>query len=306
MNRVNLLTVILKDHSSYIEERLEKEITAFEKEGIVIEKREEIQGKNIIVTYQLLESSLTTYSKEDFKNIFKHYMANAFSDIIVYDMESKLIHKILTDHYYYFTPQEKQSILKHVDGVLDSEEIRYHDGITYKISRKAKILHQIMDFLKENQTIHMDGFVRFRLKTYLYELEEGIDKAVEEFLMEKEYDEFIRLLRYFVDIQEAKIDTANVLISEDGKYVLYDHVNRMINSEYLDDLATEMADKDISYDDLLISSLITLAPKKIVIHFAGKVKNKEIIETIKNVFSNRVYICNGCQLCTLVQRAKKE
>lgn len=303
---MNLLTVILKDSSNYIEERLDKEIKAFAKEGIIIEKHEEAWEKNIAITYRLLESTLTSYSKEDFAKIFKHYMANAFSDIIVYDMESKLIHKILTDHYYYFTPKEKQSIRKHVDGILDSEEIRYHNGITYKISRKAKILHQIMEFLKENQSIHIEGFVRFRLKNYLYELEEGVDKAVEEFLMEKEYDEFIRLLRYFVDIQEAKIDTANVLISEDGKYVLYDHVNRMINSEHLEDLATEMADKDISYDDLLISSLITLAPKKIVIHFAGKVKNKEIIETIKNVFSNRVYICNGCQLCTLVQRAKKE
>ena len=303
---MNLLTVILRDHSSYIEERLEKEIKSFAKEGIIIEKREDAWEKNITITYHLLESTLTTYSKEDFENIFKHYMSNAFSDIIVYDMESKLIQKILADHYYYFTPQEKQSILKHVDGILDSEEIRYHEGITYKISRKAKILHQIMDFLKENQTIHIDGFVKFRLKNYFYELEEGIDKAVEEFMMEKEYDEFIRLLRYFVDIQEAKIDTANVLISEDGKYVLYDHVNRMINSEYLEDLATEMADKDISYDDLLISSLITLAPKKIVMHFAGKVKNKEIIETIKNVFSSRVCICSGCQLCTIVQHAKKE
>ncbi|MEW9125228.1 MAG: putative sporulation protein YtxC [Thermotaleaceae bacterium] len=303
---MNLLTVILKDNSSYIEERLEKEIGGFEKEGILIRKNIEQQDKGRIINYDLVESTLSAYSKDDFENIFKHYMANAFSDIIVHDLESKLIKKMLSDHYYYFTNQEKESILEHVDSVLDSEEIRYHEGITYKISRKAKILHHLIDYLKEHEQLHLDGFIRFRLKAYLHELEEGIDKAVEEFLMEKEYDEFIRLLRYFVDIQEAKVDMVNVLIDEKGKYVLYDSLNRMINSEYLEDIATEMADKDISYDDLLISSLITLAPNKIHIHFTGEIKNKEIIETIKNVFSNRVYICNGCSLCSVIKSAKKE
>ena len=182
----------------------------------------------------------------------------------------------------------------------------FRSGVTYKISRKAIILQKVIDFLQENQIINLEGFVRFRLKNYMQELEDHIDKAVEDFIMEKEYNEFIKLLRYFVDIQEAKIDIVNVIMSDGGKYHIYDKMNSMINNDYLEDIATEMADKDISYDDLLISSLITLAPKQIIIHYEGKLKSREILQTIKSIFSERMFFCNGCKLCTSTQNVKQE
>lgn len=46
------------------------------------------------------------------------------------------------------------------------------------------------------------------------DLEAVIDKVVERYMVEKEYDEFINLLKYFVDIQENKIDEVNVIIKK--------------------------------------------------------------------------------------------
>ncbi|MDF2548463.1 MAG: hypothetical protein K0R93_3361 [Anaerosolibacter sp.] len=301
-----LLSVLFSETSQYIYDRIDKEVHYFEKEGIVIEKYTEKQGKNECISFEVQTSSLKNYTKKDFGNIFKHYLANAFSDIIIQFEETKLARKILQEQYYYFSPVERESILGHLENVLKNEEYKYHEGVTYRISRKAKILQQIMDYLKENDFIHLDGFIRFRLKNYILELEDSVDKAVEDFLMEKEYNEFIRLLRYFVDIQEAKIDTVNVLIHEDGKYHLFDKLRRSVNNDYIEDLAAEMLDNDIGYDDLLISSLITIAPKKINIHFTGKIHNKEIIKTIKNVFSDRVNVCTGCDFCSLIQHVKQE
>ena len=43
------------------------------------------------------------------------------------------------------------------------------------------------------------------------------------------------------------------------KYLLYDQEGRMINNEDLEDLSEEIKEKDMNKDDLLISSLITLA-----------------------------------------------
>ncbi|KXG74607.1 putative sporulation protein YtxC [Thermotalea metallivorans] len=301
-----LLSVVLGETSDYICDRLEKEISYFKREGIVVEQHIDQLGKNQCISYDLIESTLKNYTKKDFQNIFKHYLANAFSDIIIHHEEIKLANKILQEQYYYFSPKERENILGHLENVLKNEEYKYHGGISYLISRKAKILQQVMDYLKENDFIHLEGFIRFRLKNYVSELEESVDKAVEDFLMEKEYNEFIRLLRYFVDIQEAKMDIIHVLIHEDGKYHLFDKLKRSINNEYVEDLAAEMLDSDIGYDDLLISSLITIAPKKVIIHFTGKIHNKEIINTIKNVFSDRVNVCSGCDFCTLVQHVKEE
>jgi len=303
---VNLLTLILNEYSEYIDNRLSKELIFFEKEGILITKKNTKYGKVIEIDFELDIKSLKNYIFNDFKIMFSNYISNAFSDIIFNDLEEKLVHKTLMNNYYYFNLAERQKIFKHLTNIQENEEFKYGEGVTYKISRKAIILQKVIDFLQENQIINLEGFVRFRLKNYMQELEDHIDKAVEDFIMEKEYNEFIKLLRYFVDIQEAKIDIVNVIMSDGGKYHIYDKMNSMINNDYLEDIATEMADKDISYDDLLISSLITLAPKQIIIHYEGKLKSREILQTIKSIFSERMFFCNGCKLCTSTQNVKQE
>ncbi len=303
---MDLLSVIFIDFSESISNRLNQEISNVEKEGMIIDKNIYQEGRITIIDYNIRESTLKNYTKNDFKNIFNHYIANALSDIILNVIEEKWIHKILMNDYYYFNLDERKSILKYLKDIQRKQAYRYSDERTYGTNnRKVTILQQIMDYLKENNELNIDGFIRFRLKYYINELEDNLDKAVEDFLMEKEYDEFIRLLRYFVDIQEAKVDRINVLIGDNGKYYLYDEMNRRVKDEYVESLAFEMDGKDISYDDLLISSLITLAPKKIIFHSVEKIKNSEIIEVIKNVFLNRVFICKGCDFCIQIKNVKE-
>jgi hypothetical protein len=85
---------------------------------------------------------------------------------------------------------------------------------------------------------------------------------------------------------------------------LYDK-KKEITNECIQEYVHEIAEGEINYDDLLVSSLITFAPKKIIIHCTGQFRNKELMETIKNVFSGRVFICQGCDVC-MVNMAKSE
>lgn len=306
VKKMTLLTVIFNECWEDAYDTLNDEMDFFLKEGIVIDKSIEKIKKDIYINYSIKELDLKKYTADDFKHIFKYYMANILSNQMIEYMEEKLAYKILCKEYYYFGLQERKGIFKHFRDIQKDEMCKYEDGVVCRISRKSKIVQLVMDYFMGNNAIHMEGFVRFRLSNYIEELENNIDKAVEDFLMEKEYNEFIRLLRYFVDIQEAKIDVVHVLMLDNGHYHLYDSKNRMINNEYLEDLALEMADKDISCDDLLISSLITLVPKKVVMHFSGNASKREIVDTIQNVFSNRVYICNGCDLCGSIKNIKQE
>ncbi|TCO73669.1 putative sporulation protein YtxC [Marinisporobacter balticus] len=303
---MQLMVVVLNECWKFIYDRLEEKINFLKEDEITVHKECYKQGKIIQIEYRVKDSNINPSTIDDFKHKFQYYMANVFSDIIMYDMEEKIAYKILSTDYYYFGLQERKSILSHFKKIQKNEGCQYEEDATCVARRKQKILGQIIDYLEDDNRIHLEGFVRFRLKNYIEELENNIERAIEDFLMEKEYNEFIRLLRYFVDIQDAKIDTVNVLMSQDGKYHLYDDRNSMINNEYIEDLASEMVEKDISYEDLLISALITLAPKKIIMHFSTKIKKKEIIETIKNVFSERVCICSGCDLCLSIKKIKQE
>ncbi|EET86548.1 sporulation protein YtxC, partial [Clostridium carboxidivorans P7] len=77
------------------------------------------------------------------------------------------------------------------------------------------------------------GFITFRMKELREDLEEIVDKVVERYMTEKEYNEFIKLLKYFVEIQESKIEEINIIIKSDGKYLIQDKEGNDIEKNYL-------------------------------------------------------------------------
>ncbi len=121
---------------------------------------------------------------------------------------------------------------------------------------------------------------------------------MDDFLIEREYREFVQLLKYFVDIQESKIESVHVLIKGGGVFKLYDGNMRPVRSDYLEGYIIDLADNEINYEDLLISALITIAPKEITLHYKNNNGMIATLDTIKKVFAGRIKECKGCKLCT--------
>ena len=95
-------------------------------------------------------------------------------------------------------------------------------SMVYCINRKNSIIDKITRCIEENNEINISGFLTFRTKELKKDLECIVDKVVEEYMVEKEYNEFIKLLKYFVEIQESKVDEVNILIEKNGDYYLRD------------------------------------------------------------------------------------
>jgi len=230
-------------------------------------------------------------------------IANALAQFILKKYEKKFIMKIIYSNYCYFNSGEKKEILKNaLKNIMNLDKDNIFNDLFF-IRRKNIISKKLLEYLDTSNIIILDGFITFRLQDYIKELEEVVDKAVDDYLTEKEYKEFIRLLKYFVDIQEPKSDTVHVLYGYDKKYILLDQNKREITNECIKDFINEVAEGEINYDDLLVSSLITLAPKKIYIHSVNRIKNKELIETIKNVFLGKVVCCECCELCSIEHKS---
>lgn len=236
-------------------------------------------------------------SIESYK-VLKTYISNALADYIIRQYEERLLTRIINSNYCYFNSAERREILGKALNIIKNEDKTFFNSL-FQIRRRNVIIRRLMDYFDNSNNIILDGFVNFRLKEYMKDLEEVVEKAVDDFLMDREYREFIRLLRYFVDIQEPKIDTVHVIVGYDNRYTLLDESKKEITNECIQEYVNEIAEGEINYDDLLVSSLITFAPRKIVIHCQGQFRNKELMETIKNVFSGRVVICQGCDVCML-------
>lgn len=238
------------------------------------------------------EKSIQTYKT------LKLHVSNALAEYIIKEYEEKLISRIINSNYFYFNAIERKDILRNAVRIVRNEDKAFFNSL-FQIRRRNVIIHRLVDYFESSNKIILDGFVNFRLKDYVKDLEEIVDKAVDDFLMDREYKEFIRLLKYFVDIQEPKFNIIHVLASNNNKYIMLDENKNEITNECITEYINEISEDEINYDDLLVSSLITFAPKKIIVHSSSEIKNKELMETIKNVFSERVSMCTGCKICLL-------
>jgi len=241
------------------------------------------------------------YSNEIDEDDINIYMKDVFSrlvsDIIVKVYLKDIIFKRVFILCKGYNRDEKEQIINIANGLLEENKFTFRE--------KNVINTEIADFLEHNKDILVDGFVNFRLG-FLKNIADGIiEKSIEDFTAEKEYKEFIKILQYFIDIQEPKLDLVNVVIKKE-EYKLFDKNNKLIESEFFTEIMNELVEEGISRDDLLISSLITIAPKKLIIHADDDCKNKDIIKVLQNVFSDKVSFCQGCNLCTLQLPLKKE
>lgn len=65
-------------------------------------------------------------------------------------------------------------------------------------------------------------------------------------------------------------------------------------------VTVEMLEKEINFEDMIISTLITVSPQQIYIH--TREPELQVIKTIKQIFENRVELCGYCRLCHNLDR----
>lgn len=291
---MQFLTIGVKEDANEVLRQINEELIELDKQDFefIIDQVEEKQGTSIICGVKADNDE----TEEQKFFIFKVHLSNALAEYIIKKYEIKMLMRIINTNYCYFSQEEKKEILGIAKKFLSGEHKDFIQRL-FTLRRKNIIARKLIDYLDTENNILIDGFVNFRLKEYIKDLEEIIEKAVDDFLLQREYREFIRLLRYFVEIQEPKYEIVHVIATSDKKYVLLNSKKEEITNECIKDFINEITEGEINYDDLLVSSLITLAPAKIVIHCTGQIKNKELFDTIMNVFVDRVTICKGCDLC---------
>lgn len=226
--------------------------------------------------------------------VFRYYVARALADLIVGEVTQHTLPKILHHNYAQFGEEDQDDILcraRHLLEVVSNQDGR---GLVKRINRRNQILFKLLEYLDINDELVVEGFLRFRLKEYFRELVETIDRAVEAFMADREYREFVRLLRYFVELQEPRLPEVHVVLRPDGLYRLLDQENRVVENDYLEGPVVKMVQHEINHDDLLLSALITLAPTRIVLHLEPRLR---VSETIRSVFAERVEVCAGCDRC---------
>lgn len=224
-------------------------------------------------------------------NYFIKVLSQTLCFIIIDLYEKNIIDNLIKSEYFYFENLERKKIANITyEDLYDTEEA------IYSATERFNILYETLyNYLLLNRSLIFKGFITFRIKKYFEALLEQIDKSVSKFIVEKEYTEFISLLRMYINSEKSLCNEVH-LIYYNFKPILLDEDKNIINIE--EDILNRKYLSDITFsnNDYTLNTLLNLIPKKINIHLIDE-NIDEFINTIKLIFEDRVTFCNNCSIC---------
>ena len=273
-------SICIKTNNENLLDYLLNELDYIEVKPVAISKNQFKNYKNIIIHY----------SGNDNKK-FVHEVSCILSCLVIDELEESFLKMILLKNYFYFNSTEMKHILELC------YEIFSDDFNTYFDKKHNLLIDSFENYLITNKSIILTGFINFRIKNYMTILEDVVDEAVNSFVVEKEYLEFISLLKMYVNSQNSNCDVVH-LIYNNNNSTLLDKDKNQINVS--DDIfkAKYLSDISFSSNDYALNTLLTLVPEKIYIHHFDNCID-EFIHTISLIFENRVEICTDCSICKI-------
>ena len=246
---------------------------------------------------------------KSYKNVIIHYLGNneplflskissILSFLVIDELEEELLNRLLLQNYFYFDSVERNKILSICFDYMA-------DDFTNLFDKKFNFLHDAFyEFLSHNKAIVLNGFINFRIKDYMAILDDVVSNSVNHFVIEKEYLEFISLLKLYINSQNYGCELVHIVFSKSESILLDENKNLILVT---DDIfkAKYLSDISFSSNDYILNSLLNLLPKKIYIHLIEGYTNDEFVNTLQLVFENRVNLCTDCDICTLYKNTNK-
>ena len=241
--------------------------------------------------------NVIVHCKEKNVSEFLKSLSTTLTFFIIDMYEKNIIDNLIKSEYFYFDISERNKIAN-----ITFEDLYNIEEAVYSPSERFDGIYKaIYNYFLNNHSILLKGFVPFRLKNYFEQLLEQIDKSVNKYIIEKEYTEFISLLKIYVksevsscnEVHLIYINSKTLLLDENKNIIKIDE--NILSRKYLSDIS-------FSSNDYILNTLLNLIPKKIYIHTMNDTTD-EFINTIKLIFEDRVSLCNDCSICKIYKKS---
>lgn len=245
-------------------------------------------------SFSKYDNVIVHYAGVDLENFYEMF-SDVLTNCIIFYYEEILLKKLIDFDYFYFSELEKRQILSIASSILDTEEEYF--------MRDSLIFDAIYEYIQTEKSMILGGFVFFRLYDYIKLLDKVIDNAVNQFLIQREYFEFINLLRMYITSSACQTDSIHLIYNTFHNFLLDDNYNIIpIKEDFFQ--AKYISDISFSENDYILNTLLTILPKKITIHLICNSLEDEFINTLKLIFEDRILICTDCSICNLYKMSK--
>ena len=273
-------SLCIKTNNSNLLQYLLNELKHFELPDICFSLRKFKHYNNIIIHYTGNNNSL-----------FIDKISLLLSIMIIDELEENILIFLLSQNYFYFDSNERKEIINLSFDIMSEDFYKTFD-------KKLNLVYtNLVEYIDKNKSLFLGGFIHFRLKNYFNFLDDILSRSVNNYIIQKEYLEFVSLLRLYIESQSSNCNVVHLLYSN-SESILLDENKEIINIYNFNLNVKYLSDINFSVNDYTLNTLLNLLPKKIFIHLVDS-NIDEFINTLQSIFENRVTLCLDCDICNL-------
>ena len=177
-------------------------------------------------------------------------------------------------------PVELDALVAEAVAILDGDPDGCPAGReTGREKRLRRLAERFAAGLAEGGHFHVDGYIRFRMQDYLAEVAEAAETAWEEKRKEKQFEDFMELLRLLAEWQDTGVSAVHVLHGGGKAFRLLDENMRPLPGASTPDGAESGEENE------LVSRLLAVSPRKVHIHTPEP--DAQVIRTLIFIFGER-------------------
>ncbi len=230
------------------------------------------------------------------KKIYCDRVGRVLAEYTLSDQEPSMLRSLFQTRFGLKDDVETDTLIAEAVSLLDGEP---DIGETWmgrgRERRLQKLTSRFSLYLENHERLHLDGFLRFRLSDYRAEVQEAAETAIEERLMEKQYQEFMTLLKSMVEWQETRTSAVHVLHSGGHAFRLLDEEMRPLEQDMMDSDSDDTSrtgvlkvQEEQEEESRVVSRLLAASPRQLYIHTPEP--DSQVIRTIIGIFGDRAAV----------------
>ena len=260
----------------------------------LIEEFSKLNLDNLIISsksFKIYDNVIIHYLSSN-NNVFFDYVSIILSNTIIKFYEPVSVKKELNKNFFYFSNKEKKRILE-----LYFDENKMKSLLS---NEKYNLLYlSILSYITKHHSIILNGFYNFRLYNYHKKISEILDISVNNYLIEREYFEFINILKLYINSNYPLTPQINliflkkqIIVLDCNNNILNIKQENLFNAKFLSDIS-------FSENDYILNFLLNALPRKIIIHISKNIDYEDdFLNTLKLIFENKIKICTNCTICS--------
>lgn len=288
-----MVSLCIKTNKNNIINYLIRNISKIDLDDIVFVKKNFSKYSNVIIHY--LGNNIPEFYSE---------LSSVISNCIIENYESLIIHKLLLLNYFYFDDTDFDIIEATCQNILhNGNDINIASVQNDIIDRMHYLWTDVLKYISYDKSLVLDGFVTFRISDYIDCINSIVDFSVGQFVINREYTEFIEMLKIYISSRAPETDLVHLIYANEESILL--DKDRNIISLTKNNLDTcYLSDITFSSNDYALNSLLSLLPKKIIVHLISP--KDDFITTLQSIFGDSITICSDCSICKVYQSFNKQ